>query len=230
MTLSLALDVSHFAGELSVSQFQRAAERGVTRIIVGVSPSNISRAKRQMDAANAAGLEVQAYVYMYFNPTFMSGSFITALSNIPSYVKFVWIDVEDTTSGRTGTQIQEMVESAISTVVTRGFNTGIYTAKWFWDVYMKRPDGTPITYFQSAPLWDAWFNDVQDMVIRPYGGWTTAAMRQIKGDMYFNDIWCDLNVYELAAPVLYTQAQLDAAVHAAKVAEIQKVRAFIDTL
>lgn len=204
MTIALALDVSHHSGELSIGQFTRAKERGVQRVIVGVAPASFPIAGRQIAAANAAGLEVEAYIYYYFaqNTTALTEA---ALSMLPAYVKRVWVDVEDSTSGKTPSQIAFMARGEYNRILSSGRKSGIYTAKWFWDNHMQG-----LTVLSDLPLWDAWWNDKQGMAIRPYGGWNKADLRQIKGDMFFNDIWCDLNVFEHVALDRYNEGWNDA--------------------
>ena len=193
--IALALDVSHHAGELTREQFERAKKRNVQRIIVGCNPANLLLARRHMDNAQAAGMEVEGYIYYYFAQN-LAVRTQAVLGALPDYVRRVWVDVEDSTSGKTAAQIVTASRVEYDRIVASGRTSGIYTAKWFWDSTMQ---GT--TALSDLPLWDAWWNDVQDMTIRPYGGWTAAEMRQIKGDLQFNDIWCDLNVYE-PAPVV----------------------------
>jgi hypothetical protein len=64
---------------------------------------------------------------------------------------------------------------------TRLNPTGIYTGHWYWSPQSGAMHNT--TAFAARPLWDSNYDGVYDTTVdfRPYGGWTSATIKQYQG-------------------------------------------------
>jgi hypothetical protein len=185
--------VSHWSGSgWSADCF---VENGVTHLIAGTQRQSITRA--QLDAAVAAGMTVDAYVYLYW------GSSITAqvqyaLETIQGYpVTRLWLDAENSAAGYTPSQILQKIQEGLDACGSTP--CGIYTAKWWWD-----PATNYSTAFADVPLWYArydlnpdfndWYNGYSD-----FGGWVDPTGKQYQGSNYFCGVNVDKNVMHVGA-------------------------------
>ena len=187
--MNIALDISHHAPEITVAQFQRAKARGVSRIVVALNDPD--EAKRQIANATEAGLEVEAYAYLYFAKNIKNQIAADLAIVKGTAVRRIWLDAEDTSSGVTQASIIDGLRAAESLVTQAGYRTGIYTASWFWRGHTGNSDR-----FKHLPLWDAYWDKSPDIDPVTYGGWTKPAMSQHTPDTHFEGIWCDINSYE----------------------------------
>jgi GH25 family lysozyme M1 (1,4-beta-N-acetylmuramidase) len=184
----LAIDVSHWSGEISKAKFSAAKAGGVSRVVVSLN--NLDLARRQLEAAASAGLEVQAYIYLYFAQD-VAARVRSCLGVIGGLgVEHVWLDCEDEKHTLTPHQLNARIEDAIL-AVGPPYTAGIYTAAWWWKKHMGILAGQT-----RLPLWDAFWDGEADLDAPRYGGWTRAAMSQYRADTTFAGIWCDLNAYE----------------------------------
>lgn len=189
-----AIDISHHTGEIT-SQQARALrdEHNVTRVVVGLQNTTIAR--QQMQVLTDAGLELHAYVYLYFgrNVIQQTAQPLAKVTEFP--IERVWLDAEDMTSGMKPFRIAAQLLLAEREVNRAGRKPGIYTRRSWWNHYMKE-----MPTFNHLPLWAAWWNGRADYEgFRFFGGWTELAMKQYAADSMELGVRADLNVYEPAA-------------------------------
>lgn len=191
--MTIAIDISQFTGEVTVAQFREARTQGCTRVVVALN--NIPLAVRQIQNAVAVGLEVEAYIYYYFaqNVADRTRNCLAAIAGLP--VTRVWIDCEDEQHTLEGKYLAGRIRVARDLVRQSGYQTGIYTAAWWWGKHMAG-----ITEFSGMALWDARWDRDPDIDAPTYGGWTQAEMSQHTNDTHFAGIWCDINSYRGPLP------------------------------
>ena len=179
-----AVDVSHWSGSgWSADCF---VDSGITHLIAGTQNPTITRA--QLDAALAAGMTVDAYVYLYWSSS-LTTQVQNALATVEGYpITRLWLDAENSAAGYTSAQILQKIQEALDACGETP--CGIYTAKWWWD-----PATGYSTAFSDVPLWYARYDLVPDFAdwyggISDFGGWTDPAGKQYQGS---NDV-CGVNV------------------------------------
>jgi len=197
-----ALDVSHYSGRLTLDQLRAARDAGVTRLVVGTQDHNIAR--QQSSVALMLGMEVQAYVFLYFatNTAERVRRDLPLLRAIGA--TRYWLDAEDAPPGMPADAKVAGLRAAVAAAA--GVPHGIYTARWWWT---QHAGNTP--EFAHLPLWTAQWDGQADLgVFNAYGGWKSAAMKQYRpgtqaeaaaGGVWFPDrtgVWCDVNVYAAA--------------------------------
>lgn len=193
-----ALDISHFtqqvSGDLTPEKLERCQEREVERFVVSIADQQIAR--KQIEALVPYGFEIQTYRYYYWNSMqerrLADEAFIADIRRNAYDIQFHWLDHEDTSVRRPVDDNERDIQDMINWW-TGKCATGIYTAAWWWNDYMKGS-----TAFSFMPLWFAhWdWQETLDLAI-PFGGWTRGVMKQTQGDFYLDDmIWCDTNYYE----------------------------------
>jgi hypothetical protein len=168
----------------------------VERVVVSIANQDIAR--RQIEAIHRAmpNVEIQTYRYYYWTQQAWARvddeHFIADLRRNLYNVQFHWIDIED------NGVIQPVAANIADTNDLINFwagksRTGIYTAKWIWDILFKDYDG-----FNFMPLWYADWDWQEKLELDvPFGGWTTGAMRQTMGDFSLDGVLhCDTNHYE----------------------------------
>ena len=190
--MPLAVDVSHWSGEITEQQMACLRERGVRRVIAGTQRRAIAR--QQLEAAVAAGLEVEAYVYLYLraNVARRVQAALETVEGLP--VRRLWLDAEDTTSGLTPEQMVERLRQARA--ACGEFPAGIYTGGWWW-----RPYTADSRAFADLPLWHARYDDRPTLDgFRPFGGWERPAMKQYAHNVDRCGVTVDLNWYEQTGP------------------------------
>ena len=90
--MSMAIDVSHWTGEVTTQQMECLARRGVRRVIVCAQRREVAR--QQLATAVAAGLEVEGYVYLYLRAD-VTGRVHRALETLAGFpVRRLWLDAE----------------------------------------------------------------------------------------------------------------------------------------
>ena len=187
----IALDISQHAGEVAVSDFARAKALYATRVVVAMN--DLDLAGRQIRNAIEAGLEVEAYSYLYFaraeNTVEQVRKDLQALDGLG--VTRLWLDAEDTSKGVTPAKIESGIASAAKVVKAAGYRTGVYTGRWYWMQFAGNA-----ARFSDMDLWDAYWDGDDDIDRPAYGGWTHARMSQYAADQWFAGIWCDLSAYE----------------------------------
>ena len=187
--MNTAIDISQYSGEVTQAQMQAVRQAGCSRVIVALN--NLPLAQRQLKAASSAGMEVEAYIYLYFAQS-VQARVSACLAAIEGFgVRRVWVDCEDERHTLNAQSLAQRVRLARDAVVAGGYETGIYTAAWWWNKWMPG-----VTEFSTLPLWDAFWDKDDDLDPVKYGGWKVPAMSQHTNDTTFAGVWCDINSYE----------------------------------
>lgn len=213
------IDLSNYSGAVSAEQAQALKDVGIVLAIVqAVSPppgypTGVTR--QQVQACTAAGIVVDAYIWLWFD---LNAADIQAklalLDGLP--VRRLWLDVED--------QAAEKYDQATTEAKVRGalglcddwlgtaaadWSTGIYTGGWFWrdPRYMANT-----TTFKDRDLWDSNYDGVADATVgfAFYGGWGYVAIKQFHGTTTLAGVPnVDLNVLSESEAAKLTQATED---------------------
>lgn len=179
--MGIAIDCSNYSTGFDAAAL---AQAGVKRAVVQVVNERVLTHREQIPALLAAGIETEAYVYQWFSsgPEFIRQRLNWALDELSAFpdVRRVWLDCEqgedDTPPYGGGMETAEMVRLAITIAGERGYEVGIYSAKWWFDRFLHE-----VTEFATLPLWAAQYDGVQDTAIVPFGGWDRAEMKQYAG-------------------------------------------------
>lgn len=199
-----AVDVAHWAGDISTTTWKRVLDAGVSRVVCGTQ--NHARTRQQLVAARLAGCsDREAYTYVYFAGNAAEQVRRDVALVKPLGVKRLWIDCEDVVPGMTQDEYVRAIAGAVAIVEAGGLEAGIYTARWWWLAYTGNSSA-----FKDRAWWTAQWDGVDDLArVTRYGGWTTAAMKQYRpstpaevdaGGVHFpdkNGVWCDVNVFAL---------------------------------
>lgn len=184
----LAVDLSNYTngdGTLTAEQAQALVSAGVRRAVVQLVSPNIIAHRQQIPVLLAAGIDVQAYVYVWFSEgeQFVRDRVAWACSELSGYpqVTQVWLDCEQTDQDSPpfdykNAPTTDIIKAAVDTVEVRGYKAGIYSAKWWWGA-----GTTDSTAFSHLPLWDALYDGQQTLGAPGYGGWATQTMKQYAG-------------------------------------------------
>lgn len=186
----LAVDCSNWTGPLSAGSLQAWKTSGVGLVIVqSIDPPTGYPAGvtvQQIQAGLDAGLLVDAYVWLWFDATIDDIHRKTELLlPFAGALRQLWLDVEDTAARGYDTVVCEAkvafaLQVCDSVPVAGGRPTGIYTGRWFWEptAYMGNSEA-----FKDRDLWDAHYDLNADPAAGfvPYGGWTSAAVKQYAG-------------------------------------------------
>ena len=190
--MSMAIDISHWTGEVTTQQMQCLARRGVRRVSVGAQRRAVAR--QQLATAVAAGLEVEAYVYLYLRSD-VAQRVRAALETVDGFrVRRLWLDAEDTTSGLSAAEVVERLQRARN--ACGDFPAGIYTGAWWW-----RPRTGDSSAFSDPPLWVAQYDGRRSLDGVPgFGGWRRPRMKQYAANAQLCGVHLDLNWYADATP------------------------------
>jgi GH25 family lysozyme M1 (1,4-beta-N-acetylmuramidase) len=190
--MSMAIDISHWTGEVTAQQMQCLARRGVRRVIVGVQRRAVAR--QQLATAVAAGIEIEAYVYLYLRSD-VARRVRAALETLDGFpVRRLWLDAEDTTSGLASAEVVERLRQARD--ACGDFPTGIYTGAWWW-----RPRTGDSSAFSDLPLWVAQYDGRRSLDGVPgFGGWRRPRMKQYAANAQLCGVHLNLNWYADATP------------------------------
>ena len=166
--------------------------RGVRLVVVGTQQRAIAR--RQLRTALAAGLEVEAYVYLTLRAD-VAQLVRAARETVDGFpVRRLWLDAEDTTSGLPPAAVVERLQRARD--ACGDMPAGIYTGGWWWTPYTAGSRA-----FSDLPLWTAQYDGRRRLdTVRPYGGWTRPAMKQYAQNTTRCGVLVDLNWYEHSGP------------------------------
>lgn len=227
----IAVDVSNYSGELSASQCQSLKANGVNKVIVQLVNPNILTHRQQIPALLAAGIEVEGYVYVWFDANDRNGGFATGRTQWAcdefralTVGKMMWLDCEQSMHDTPPfdyihASTSPTIANCVSAVEQAGLNPGIYTAGWWWG-----PGVSNSAMWKDLPLWDANYDGVQALTPVNYGGWVKPTMKQYQGTTTFAGVpMVDLNWYESSKT--YEQGLKDG-----RTKGIQEVRAAIDAL
>lgn len=199
MSEQLAVDISNYQGALGQDVFERWFAEGARTVICGTDGSQAYPVvfPSQVQRARAAGLEAEAYVYLYFagdvvRRTNLKLDMIDGVGGI----KRVWLDCEDTSSGLAPGEIVGLIAAARDAVQSRGYQCGIYTGRWWWVPYAGDERG-----FYDLPLWLASYDGIWSLAMSPLGGWTELHRKQFTDKGALGGVSpLDLNIER--APVL----------------------------
>ena len=173
-----AIDISNWQGDLASSVFEAWKAEGIQTVICGTDgapPLFVPQA----DKAIAAGLNTEAYIYLYFGQGGAAYDVVgrtegklDLIGTVPG-IKRVWIDCEDTSSGLQPADIVALIAGARDAVQARGYECGIYTGRWFWVPYTAGEKG-----FWDLDLWHADYTTGETLDMEPFGGWNVAYRHQ----------------------------------------------------
>ena len=143
----------------------------------------------QLQAAEAGGLEIEAYVPLYWNESAagsMASQVDAAMDLIDQSgvdVDLLWLDCEVPPTGYSASQIVAKIEAAAD--ACSDIPCGIYTRRTWWD-----PATAGSSALAGLPLWYALYDGDTDFVDwdypsaqhhGPYGGWTEPMWKQYAG-------------------------------------------------
>lgn len=191
----LALDLSNYGGELDGVTVRKWWDLGIRKVIVGVG-RDWALASRQLRAAVAGGMEVEVYVFLYYDedPKLRLDWVSLAIEGLP--VKFMWLDFEDGDTLPGGYSWQSLVvlwiHECMNTAAARWGSgmIGLYTGAWWW-----RPNTNDTTDFSCWPLWVADYDGVANLEFDRFGGWDACRMKQFKGTTDVSGYSVDLNYF-----------------------------------
>lgn len=181
-----ARDVSNYSDELTPAVLQAWRDGGTGLVIIQAFPSSYTtkyaEQRRQMDVCAQEGMPFDCYIYDYLgDPTWLDGA-LAGLEQVllPSEKpRKVWLDEEDTETeaGWSAQQRINAISNSIGSVKQRGYQCGIYTARWWWV-----PKTGDFKGFSEYPLWMAQYDGVADStVITQFGGWQSCRIKQYLG-------------------------------------------------
>lgn len=180
------VDVSNHQNGIFQATFEAMKAEGVEVVICGTdgTPAAPLTYPAQVRNARAAGLEVEAYVYLYFgegSAVFdVAGRTNEKLDLIDSVggVRRVWLDCEDTKNALGPAMILGLIDAARLAVEARGYEVGIYTGGWWW---VPRTGNS--VRFAHLPLWVAQYDRIADVdQVALFGGWPRAFRKQYADD------------------------------------------------
>lgn len=193
----LGIDVSNYTGAIDAARAEALHAAGVRRAVVGTQypappyPSGVAHA--QIPALLDAGIEVQAYVYLWLaeDTAAQVRAAVQRLAPWQGRIARLWLDVEDTSApAQSPPQRVQAVRAAVA--ACGPFAPGIYTGAWWW-----RPHTADTHAFAQLPLWVAQYDGERNLDFSPFGGWTRAAMKQYAGSATFAGVpHVDLDWYE----------------------------------
>lgn len=162
MTLQFAIDCSSWTGELTVQQAQSIKDMGYSKAIVNLWGGKTCRS--QIDAFQAVGMEVDGYIYFYFNqnPEWRIDALMQNLEG--RIINFLWLDWEDDETVLSVPDTIDYIARAVKYCEGKVF-TGHYTRREWW---IRRTQDTQM--FAGMWLWDATNDRTADMSYNPYGG------------------------------------------------------------
>lgn len=200
-----AVDVSNYTKELTQSVLAKWQADGIQRVIVQAVdpppgyPHGVTR--QQLQACLDAGMETEAYIYVWFGLANSVADLQRKLSLLEGYsIKRLWLDVEDDSPPAQSPaqrvyELRQLLDVADAWAALHGLGrTGIYTGSWYWSDYMGNT-----TEFSDRPLWAAQYDHQQNLVVAPFGGWTSVVIKQYAGTSVFDGQGgIDLDVEDLA--------------------------------
>lgn len=204
MALSLGVDFSHYGGPLNRQTVDDWKQSGVEFAIVQYSESMPDH----LAVLDAAGLLVEAYVYLYFplspfNQT-PEDRVRNCLKMIEDHnVRRLWLDVEESSDSASPEDTVAALRRCVAECEAAGVEAGIYTRA---NSYQDHVGDS--TAFAHLPLWHAGYLgqgpdlDMSRMPadfegFRPYNGWQRPLIWQWWNTTTFGGHSVDLNVMEV---------------------------------
>jgi len=189
--MPLALDISNWGGELGANTVFQWKAYCVKRVVVGVS-HHVALARQQLRVIVAGGLEVEAYIYMYWgqDPSVQVEYAREAIGDLP--VRRLWVDFEDDHAPKDDpASVKAWIYRCLDAAAVLGLPLGIYSAWWWWAVWTENTAD-----FCDYPLWVCHQNGAADTTFPTFGGWQTCALKQYAGTSDFCGYSADLDFYE----------------------------------
>lgn len=194
MMVANCVDMSKWGGELTAAEAAAMRADGIRKVIVGTgnpAPGGAGQwSRQQADAAIKAGLDLEAYIYLYMAGS-PEGQVQQAMNTMQGIdVGFWWLDAEDVsspqlTTGERITFLNRCISYLNSHEIT---DLGIYTGRWWWVPNMQNSSA-----FAHLPLWNSWYDGDPDPDGFPYGGWFTSTVEQFTGTTILHGHSVDLN-------------------------------------
>ena len=182
------VDISNYSGPLTTTQANGLKAAGVELAIVQaidpLPPYPPGCTRQQIEKLLEAGIVVDAYVYLWFDLGLGDIQRKLGLLN-GLQVRRLWLDVEDLAARKYDfatceAKVHDALLACDEQPVTGSDATGVYTGRWFWADAQYMGNSTSCS---SRALWDSNYDDNADASanFRPYGGWTSCAIKQFKG-------------------------------------------------
>jgi hypothetical protein len=173
------VDISNYTDQLTPDALDAWRQLGIRRVIVQSLdpppgyPTGVTR--QQVEACQAAGFSVEAYVYLWTSQPHDIARQLDLLRGLS--LSRVWLDCEDTMAASPAMRVTA-IRIGLQAIADAGFAAGIYTGRWWWTAYAGDPQD-----FSHLPLWPSTYDGVADRAqgFAAFGGWTEAAMKQYAG-------------------------------------------------
>jgi peptidoglycan hydrolase-like protein with peptidoglycan-binding domain len=202
---SYGIDQSHFTGTVSVEDYQCLIGTGYSFAFFQAQNSNGAYsayvASQAKNARTAGFKNIDVYMSLMFTTADPHCSQVnkTLDSLANDGVKFnrVWFDIEGTHSTNQAFGCA-FIQSCRANVEAAGHPVGVYCTASEWNTYM----GPKCTQLSDSPYWYAHFDEdpsFYDFV--PFGGWTSADVKQFVG----NDALCGTTFDINFAPFLFQE-------------------------
>lgn len=184
----IAVDFSSFTDIPSPDQVECWRNQGVTRAIIGTR-GNRRNFAAQAQACKDGGLEVEAYIYLYWNEPGTTQA-RNALDIINGMASRIWVDVEfdDNNPWPGSLGVQNVLYACFSELPA---DTGLYTSRSMWAQAQVQGYG-------DRALWDANYGSPPRPWV-PYGDWTSRELVQYAGSVSLCGLNVDLNIIEQEA-------------------------------
>lgn len=196
-----ACDVSNYTSDLTPEALEAWKADGLELVIVqAVSPPPgypAGKTRQQIQQCLAAGLTVDAYIWIWFDLDIADiERKLALLDGLP--IRQLWLDVEDQAAIKYDQvaceiKVRQALERCDEFAAASGRPTGVYSGAWYWadPRYMNNT-----AVFSDRLLWDALYDGIPDAsVFSAYGGWQECAIKQYAGTSVFHGVsGVDLNV------------------------------------
>jgi hypothetical protein len=165
---------------------------------VGIRYDNLALTRSNLQVAKDAGLEVDAYAYLWLGGDVRDRVRRSIDLCQPYGIARMYLDWEDNGNGEAGVPDRAQFPPSLvrdrigqSVAACEDFPRGLYSGAWWW----KPATGdTPI--WKDEPWWIAQYDGVPDLaVFTPFGGITRLAGKQYQGDTSECGVTVDLNLW-----------------------------------
>jgi GH25 family lysozyme M1 (1,4-beta-N-acetylmuramidase) len=176
-----AVDISNWQGEIT-PQLAACLRQQLDLVVVRASLESmtlVNIARQQIQALQAVGLPVHAYLWLY--PSWEPRKTVKdAMREYgPFNIPWWWVDVEDTKDTPEPIMSSLALGATLRALQAAGRSVGVYTGAWFWNDqrYMDATDA-----YSHIPLWVAFYDGIPDLGRwGRFGGWDRAVGKQYQG-------------------------------------------------
>ena len=197
-----AVDFSSYTRIPNAADIANLKGLNVQRAIIGTR-GNRRNFIAQAAACLAGGLEVQAYIYVYWNePAVVQTMNALALIRQVPQITMVWVDVEADERNEVINNPRDLIDTMLATL--HPYQTGIYTSISMWGDIMQDSHA-----YAHLPLWDANYGS-ENAAFHAYGGWLQRAMHQYAGSVDVGGLNVDLNTITEEPMTAQEKAEFDA--------------------